>query len=52
MFFFIVYVFGVDKIITFIDIFGYVVFEIMRVRGVNVIDIVVFVVVVDDGVKL
>lgn len=38
--------------IIFLDIFGYEVFIVMRVRGVQVIDIVVFVVVVDDGVML
>lgn len=38
--------------IIFLDILGYVVFILMCVCGVKVIDIVVFVVVVDDGVML
>lgn len=38
------------KKIMFFDILGYVVFIVMWVRGVSVIDIVVFVVVVDDGI--
>lgn len=38
--------------IIFLDIFGYVVFIVMCVCGVMVIDIVILVVVVDDGVML
>lgn len=39
-------------VISFLDILGYVVFILMCVRGVKLIDIVVLVVVVDDGVML
>lgn len=38
--------------VIFLDIFGYVVFIVMCVCGVQVIDIVILVVVVDDGVML
>lgn len=48
-FFFVVKILLGDDII-FLDIFGYVVFIVLRERGVIVIDIIVLVVFADDGV--
>ena len=48
-----VYHVEIDRgMVTFFDIFGHVAFIVMRVCGVKVIDIVIFVVVADDGVML